>query len=291
MKKISLIICILILLCVLFSSCENEGDKIYVISREDGSGTRSVFVSLFGIFDDEGYDATTGYAEKTTSSSVLITTVAGNKNAIGYVSFGALSDAVKPVSVDGEEPTAENIRNGKYKLYRPFIICYNEVNQSELSKDFIEFILSSEGREIIEKDGFITAGNQTDAYLPKEVSGKLTLSGSTSVSPVIDRLSDEYKKYNPSVEIEIQQSGSGAGIQSAGSGISDIGMSSRDLTENESQNLKSIRIAYDGIAVVINKNNDIDNLYSREIRDIYLGNLTNWSNLIHLRRYEQKEGI
>lgn len=283
MKRTGLIM--IILACVLVSSCSNRSgeNEIYVISRENGSGTRSVFVSLFDIIDDEGYDATTGYAEKTTSSSVLITTVAGNKSSIGYVSFGSLSDSVKTVSVDGEEPTAENIKSGRYKLYRPFNICFKE-SQSELSKDFVSFILSTDGSKIIEKEGLIATSNHTHSYSPAGLSGKLTLSGSTSVSPVIDRLADEYKKSNPGVEIEIQQSGSGAGIQSAESGISDIGMSSRDLTAGESQRLISINIAYDGIAVVINKNNSIDNLYSEEIRDIYLGKLTNWKDLMLSRR-------
>ncbi|MDP4119343.1 MAG: extracellular solute-binding protein, partial [Bacillota bacterium] len=200
--------------------------EITVVSREDGSGTRGSFVELMKITDDRGNDATYDGAEITNSTSVMLTTVSGNKNAVGYVSLGSLSSDVKAVFVDGAEATTENVKSGKYKISRPFNVCYKDGSLSALAQDFLNFIISDEGQKIIDKEGYISV-EAGKSYKASGLKGKISLAGSTSVSPVMEVLADEYKKLNPNVTIEIQQNGSSAGISSAIEGVCDLGMSSR----------------------------------------------------------------
>ena len=279
MKRILVIALSVVLAVSAFAACSNDSTSIYVISREDGSGTRSAFTELLGIVDENENDATVGSAEKVTSTSTVITTVAGNKLAIGYISLGSLSDSVKAVSVDGVAPSVENVKNGTYKIARPFNICYKEDTLSELASDFVKFILSKEGQNVINENGYIMVSENAESYTASGLTGKITLAGSTSVSPVMDKLADAYKTLNANVEIEIQQSGSGAGIESATEGACDIGMSSRELKDTELATLKSVKIADDGIAVIVNKENTVSNLTSEQIKNIYLGNLTDWSEI------------
>lgn len=260
-----------------------EGDKqvslasISVISREDGSGTRDAFTELVGIMEDD-VDNTTVMAEITNSTSVMMTTVAGNEDAIGYVSLGSLNDSVKAISVDGVEPTTSNISDGLYKIARPFHIVTKET-VSDVAQDFIDFILSTDGQKIIEKEGYIKVESQKD-YSAKGLEGKVTMAGSTSVAPVMEILAEEYMKWNENVTIEIQQTGSGAGITSTIEGVCDIGMSSRDLKDTEiEQGVSATKIAMDGIAVIVNLDNTITNLTSEQIKEIFVGNLTKWSEV------------
>lgn len=259
---------------------DNSGvtGEITVVSREDGSGTRSAFTELLGIIDEQENDATTETAEITNSTSVMITTVEGNKNAIGYVSLGSLSDTVKEVKVDGVEGNAENVKNSTYKISRPFNLAYYDGKLSKVAQDFVDFIMSSDGQQIVDKEGYISIEEGTP-YKSTGLSGKVTLAGSTSVAPLINVIADEYKKLNPDVSVEIQESGSSAGIQSAMQKAVDIGMSSRELKDDEAKTLVTKQIAMDGIAVVVNKENKVDSLTSDQIKSIYLGETTTWDEV------------
>lgn len=252
--------------------------KIYPITREAGSGTRSAFSELFKIVDADGKDAITETAESTSSTSVMMTTVAGNKYSIGYVSLGSLSSEVKAVEIDGAECTVDNVKSGDYKISRPFNICYKDSKLSDVASDFKTYILSTEGQKIIESEGYIPIDNTT-SYKATKISGKVTIAGSTSVAPVMDKIKDSYEKLNPNVTIEIQESGSSAGIQSASEGAVDIGMSSRELSDDEAKVLKTEKIALDGISVIVNNENSIENLSSESVKSIYLGEITDWADI------------
>ena len=252
---------------------------ISVISREEGSGTRGAFVELMGIVDDSDNDITTIDAEITNSTSVMLTTVAGNKQSIGYVSLGSLSDDVKAVKVDGVEASVDDIKNGSYSVSRPFLVAYKDGQLSELAQDYLKYILSADGQAIISENGYISVSDSAEAYTASGLSGKLVFAGSTSVSPVMEKLADAYKALNPDVTIEIQQTGSGAGITSAIEGVCDFGMSSRELKESEAAELKADQIALDGIAVIVNNENPTDDISSENIKNIYLGEVTNWEDV------------
>lgn len=263
------------------SSAEESLGEITVVSREDGSGTRDAFVELMGIVDADENDATTVTAEITNSTSVMMTTVAGNESAIGYVSLGSLdASQVKAVKVDGAEATVDNINNGSYKVSRPFVICYVEDNLSDLAKDFIAYIMSTDGQKIIEEEKYIPV-DTTEAYVVPEtaLTGEISISGSTSVGPVMEKLAAAYMGINTGVKISIEQSGSGAGIKAATEKVSDIGMSSRALKDSEKTALKDTTIALDGVAVIVNKANPVENLTSEQIKNIYLGEVTDWSEV------------
>lgn len=272
------------------TGCGNDGNDgndgsgisadsdITVIAREEGSGTRSAFVELMGVVDADDKDITVSTAEITSSTSVMLTTVKDNVAAIGYVSLGSLSDDVKAVKVDGVEATAENVKNGSYKVSRPFNIAYKEDKLSDLAKDFISYIMSNEGQAIIEEEGYIAVG-ATESYTASNLEGKVVLAGSTSVAPVMEKLAEEYMKLNSGVTIEIQQSGSSAGMTSTIEDACDIGMASRDVKDSEiAEGLTATKIAVDGIAVIVNKENTFaDDLTSEQIKGIYLGEITTWS--------------
>ncbi len=252
---------------------------ITVISREEGSGTRGAFVELMKIEDDDG-DHTVDTAEISNSTSVVTQTVAGNKSAIGYISLGSLNDTVKAVQVDGVEPTVENIKAGSYAVSRPFEICYKEENLTDLGKDFISYIMSAEGQKLVNQEGYIAMDERGESYTGSGLSGNLSLNGSTSVSPLMEKLAEAYKALNPDVTIDIQQTGSGAGITATIDGSCEIGMSSRALKEEElSQGVTEQQIALDGIAVIVNQENGVQNLTSQQIRQIFVGEITNWADL------------
>ncbi len=260
-----------------FTGCGASGKGITVISREDGSGTRSAFTELTGVAVDD-VDNTTPSAEISNSTAVVIQSVIGNENAIGYISLGSMSDGVKAVAVDGVEATAENVVNGSYKLSRPFNIAVKE-DLSELAEDFVTFILSADGQKIVEEKGYIRA-SENGAYTSKGLTGTIVCAGSTSVAPVMEKLADRYKELNEGVTIEIQQTGSSAGITSAIEGVCDIGMASRKLKDSEiSQGLEATVIALDGIAVIVNRANETDSLTTEQIKGIYTGEITDWSIL------------
>ena len=259
---------------------DTENNPITVVSREDGSGTRGAFIELFGIEEKndagEKVDHTTDTAEITNSTAVMMTTVAGNENAIGYVSLGSLNDTVKAVTIDGAEATAENIKNGTYSVARPFNIATGK-EVSEVTQDFISFILSEDGQAVVEENGYISQGNK-GAFESTQAKGKIIVAGSSSVTPVMEKLKEAYLAINPNATIEVQQSDSTTGMTSVMEGMCDIGMASRDLKDSElAAGLNPTVIAMDGIAVVVNKNNPVNDLTSEQIKDIFTGALTEWS--------------
>ena len=275
-KKLLTVLVAAALAAATLVSCGKQNDTITVVSREDGSGTRGAFTELMGI-EKDGTDRTYAKAEISNSTSVVISTVAGNKNAIGYISLGSLNDSVKAVKIDGVDATVDNVKNGSYKISRPFIIATKD-GISDLAADFIKFILSDDGQAIVSEKYITVSGS--GAYTASGLSGKVTLAGSTSVSPLMDELAAAYKELNPDVVIEIQQSGSGAGIQSALEGVCDIGMSSRELKDSEKEaGLTPTVMALDGIAVIVNKDNRISTLSSEQIQSIYIGESTSWADV------------
>ena len=276
MKRTIAVMLALIMVITVLTGCGGANTDISVISREEGSGTRDAFVEIMGIKVDDK-DNTTANAEISSSTSVVITTVSGNENAIGYVSMGSLNDTVKAISVDGAKATVENVKSGDYKVARPFNIVTGK-NVSDLAKDFISFIMSEDGQNIIEEEGYIKIAEGAEKYNKSTgLSGRIVLAGSTSVAPVMDVLADAYKDINPDVEIEIQQTGSGAGITSTIEGACDIGMSSRDLKDEETaKGVSQTKIAMDGIAVIVNLENSVENLTSEQVRQIFTGELTTW---------------
>lgn len=255
---------------------------ITVVSREDGSGTRGAFIELFGIEEKndagEKIDLTTDLAEITNSTAVMMTTVAGNTNAIGYVSLGSLDDSVKVLSIDGVEATVANIKNGTYSVARPFNIATGK-EVSEAAQDFINFILSDEGQAVVEENGYISQGS-TGAFESTMVEGKVIVAGSSSVTPVMEKLKEAYLAINTNASIEVQQSDSTTGMTSAMEGMCDIGMASRELKDSELEaGLTPTVIAMDGIAVVVNHENAVDNLESAQVKDIFTGKVTDWSEV------------
>lgn len=258
-----------------------EGE-ITVISREDGSGTRGAFVELFGIeekVDGEKVDMTTDYAQVTNSTSVMMTGVAQNPKAIGYISLGSLDDSVKALKVDGAEASTENVKNDTYKISRPFNVATKE-GVSEVAQDFMDYILSEEGQKIVEESGYISAAENAEAYAGNKPKGKVVVGGSSSVTPVMEKLKEGYEAVNPDAEIEIQQSDSTTGMESALSGTYDIGMASRALKDTETEKgLTGTQIALDGIAVIVNKENSLADITSDQVKDIYTGEITDWSEL------------
>ena len=257
---------------------EKDNASITVISREEGSGTRDAFVELMGIVDENDNDITIQTAEITNSTSVMTSTVAGNKSAIGYVSLGSLSEEVKALQLDGVEPSTQAVKSGEYKLQRPFNIAYINGSLSDTAKDFVSYIMSTDGAKIIDGEGYISTDTQT-TYKASGKKGTVTLAGSTSVAPLMNVLADQYKALNPDVKIEIQESGSSAGIQSAIEGAVDIAMSSRDLKDDEAKTLQATQIALDGIAVIANKENSVTNITSQQVKQVYTGEITSWSEI------------
>lgn len=253
---------------------------ITVVSREDGSGTRGAFIELFGIeekVDGEKVDKTTEEASITNSTSVMMTTVAGDENSIGYISLGSLNDTVKAVKIDGAEATAENVVNGTYKVSRPFNIVLGE-ETSETAQDFIDYIMSAEGQQIIEDEGYIKIDDEAPAFEGGDVSGKVVVAGSSSVSPVMEKLKEAYEAVNGDVSIEVQTSDSTTGVNSTAEGICDIGMASRELKDEET-GVTAQAIAKDGIAVVVNPSNEIEDLTSEQVKAVFTGETTEWEEL------------
>ena len=271
-------------LCLMASAAVAEfdaGKQIDVISREDGSGTRGAFVELTGVeqkIDGKKVDMTTEDAQITNNTAVMMTTVAGDTYAIGYISLGSLNDSVKAVKVAGVEATAENVKSGAYKVARPFNIAWKEDALSDADKDFIAYILSSEGQAIVNANGYV-GSDDAAAYEAAGVTGKVVVAGSSSVSPVMEKLAEAYMAANTGVEIEIQTSDSTTGMTSAMEGACEIGMASRELKEAEAAELESTAIAMDGIAVIVNNENPVENLSLEQIGAIYTGETTVWNEL------------
>jgi len=253
---------------------------ISVISREDGSGTRGAFTELLGIVDANGNDATTATAVVTNSTATVLTTVAGDPAAIGYVSLGSLNDSVKALQIDGVTPSIGTVKDGSYVVARPFNVVTTP-GLSAPAKDFLAFVLSEDGQGIVEENGYVAVADDAQAYAPSgNVSGKVTVAGSSSVTPVMEKLAEAYQEANPDVEVEVQQSDSSTGVQGAIDGICDIGMASRALKDSEtSQGVTETTIAMDGIAVIVNRDAAVSGLTSDQVRSIYLGEVTDWGEV------------
>lgn len=253
--------------------------SITVVSREDGSGTRGAFVELIGVEDEDGNDITTEDAVINNSTNVMMTTVAGDEYAIGYVSLGSLNETVKALKVDGAEATAENILNGSYKVSRPFNIA-TKGDMSDVTKDFISFIMSDEGQAIVEEEGYIPSESK-GAYAGTEVEGKVVVAGSSSVSPVMEKIIEAYKAVNTKAEIELQTNDSSTGMSMASEGTCDIGMASRELKDSELEaGLQPIVMATDGIAIVVNNANTLEDITAEQIKSIYVGEVFTWDEII-----------
>lgn len=263
------------------SSFDTKKD-IGVVSREDGSGTRGAFVELFGVEvkNDDGTkkDMTTKEAVIAKQTDVMMTNVAGDKYAIGYISLGSLNDTVKALSINGAAATAENVKNGSYEIKRPFIIA-TKGSPTGLAQDFIGFVLSADGQAVIGKS-YIPVDDGAAAYAGSKPSGKIVIAGSSSVTPIMEKLVEAYLGINTNAQIEVQQSDSSAGMTGAIEGTCDIGMSSRELKDSELEKLTPTKIALDGIAVIVNNENPVSNLAKEQVKAIFTGETTAWGDVI-----------
>ena len=267
------------------SSESEQAQTINVYSREDGSGTRGAFVELIGLEDTDSsgnkIDCTTDSASITNSTSVMMTSVAEDDNGIGYISLGSLNDSVKALDIDGVTPSAENILAGDYTIARPFNLITNaDKEMDDVTQDFVNFILSKDGQEIIADNGFIPIKSDSDSYTPTALTGKVSVAGSSSVYPVMEKLQEAYCSINPNIEVEVQQSDSTTGINLAIDGTCNLGMASRDLKDSEiEQGAQNITIARDGIAVIVSPNSSLKNITKENVRDVFNGTITSWDEL------------
>jgi len=269
------------------SSSSNEASapsgSVSVYSREDGSGTRGAFVELFEIqekgADGKNIDMTTLSAAITNSTSVMMTSVSSDKNGIGYISLGSLNNTVKALKIDGAEATAENVKNGTYKISRPFNIA-TKAGLSEVTQDFIDFIMSADGQAVIEDSGYVAIDSAAKAYAASGKTGKIVVAGSSSVTPVMEKLAEAYKALNSGVTIEVQQSDSTTGMNMTKDGTCDIGMASRDLKDSESSDLTGLAIAMDGIAVIVSNDMALDALTSAQVKSIFTGEAATWEDAL-----------
>lgn len=256
--------------------------EVSVYSREDGSGTRGAFVELMGIEEKdasgEKVDMTTTSAVITNSTSVMMTSVAGDENGIGYISLGSLNDTVKALKIDGAEATAANVKSGDYQVARPFNIVTKD-GLSDVAQDFIDFIMSSDGQKIVEEEGYISVAESAAAYTGSDQSGKIVIAGSSSVTPVMEKLAEAYKAINSGVTIEVNQSDSTTGVNMATEGTCDIGMVSRELKDSETGVTPTV-IAQDGIAIIVNNASTVDGLSSEQVKGIYTGEIANWEDVL-----------
>lgn len=287
-KRIAMLLTAVMVGSVLLTGCGKDAETtdeasgpITICSREDGSGTRGAFVELMGIeeeIDGEKVDMTTVEAKITNSTSVMMTTVQGDVNAIGYISLGSLNDTVKAVKIDGVDATAENVENGTYTVVRPFNVAVNG-ELSEAAQDFMNYIMSEEGQAVVADNGYIAIPG-VSAYEGGTATGDVVVAGSSSVTPVMEKLKEAYAAVNPNVNIEVQQSDSTTGMQSTIDGLCDIGMASRELKDSELEaGLIGTVIAQDGIAVIVNNESGIDELTSEQVKAIYTGEVLDWEEL------------
>lgn len=262
-------------------AAETSNEPITVISREDGSGTRGAFIEITGIEEKEGdtkVDRTTVDAVVQKSTNAVLMTVNGDKNAIGYISLGSLNDSVKAAKVEGVEASADNVLDGSYKIARPFNIVYKG-EADGLKKDFIDFMMSKEGQEMVLENKYVQVDTAAAEYKQNSQSGKLVVGGSTSVTPLMEKFAEKYMEMYPDVKIEIQSTGSSAGIQAAIEGAADLGMASRDLSDEEKAELTNVVIAKDGIAVIVNNENAVDDLSLDQIKAIFVGETKTWGDI------------
>ncbi len=275
MKKI---VTTILILCLLLSAaaCGAEEQTITVISREEGSGTRSAFTELSGVAQD-GVDHTYARAEISSSTAVVLQTVAGNSNAIGYISLGALGGEVKALSIDGVAPSAAAVKDGSYPLARPFLLGTLGELRPEV-QDFLNYILSDLGQSMISEAGYVAVSE--GAYESSGCSGTVKVAGSSSVAPVMEKLAEAYMVLNPGVKVEVQTFDSSTGLSSLADGLCDIAMSSRNLKDSETaKGIVPVTICMDGIAVIVNPANSAEGLTLAQLRSIFVGEITDWTEL------------
>ena len=258
-------------------------NDIAVISREDGSGTRGAFIELFGVEQKneagEKIDYTTVEATVTNNTSVMMTTVANDVYAIGYISLGSLNDTVKAVKIDGVEASVENIKNGTYTVNRPFNVAVKE-GLSDAAQDFLNYIMSVEGQAVVEEEGYIKIDEAAAAFETNGAEGKVVVAGSSSVTPVMEKLKEGYAQVNANVEIEINTSDSSTGVSQAIEDTCDIGMASRALKDTETaEGVTEVTIAKDGIAVIVNNESPVEDLTTETVKNIYVGDILTWSEI------------
>ncbi len=286
MKRVTAVL-LAVALCAVLCSCLAAQEfvlphEITVVSREDGSGTRSAFVTLLGLMSetDSGaqWDNTTLEAQITNNTAVMIATVAGDPYAVGYISMGSLSAQTTALSIDGVAPTPAAVADGSYPLSRPFLLVL-PAEPDAATADFLTYLSSTAAAAVIENAGFVPAAPTGD-YSAGALSGRIVVSGSSSVAPVMEKLKEAYETLNPNVNIEIQMSDSTTGVTSVSEGICDLGMSSRALSAAELASVGSVQtLALDGIAVIVNELNPLRQLSSAQLRDIYSGALSDWSEV------------
>lgn len=254
---------------------------ITVVSREDGSGTRGAFTEITGVLSDENgdeVDNTTVEAMIQNSTNGVMTAVAGDTNSIGYISLGSLNDSIRAIKINGIEATNETVKGGEYELARPFNIAWKDSYVGEIGEDLIKFIFSTEGQKIVEEEGYVKV-EEGEEYSPANLEGQITVAGSTSVTPVMEKLAEAYKVHNPNVTIDIQSTGSSAGMTSAMAETAQIGMASRELKDEESAMLEYKPIAIDGIAVIVNNDNPLEDLTVEQVKEVFVGNILSWSEI------------
>lgn len=287
MKKAISILAAAVLAAAMFAGCSGENSSsgasgaITVITREDGSGTRGAFIELTGVEKKDGEgnrsDETTLSALTSKSTDAVLTQVKGDVNAIGYISLGSMNQNVKALKIEGVEATIDNIKADKYAIARPFNIAVKG-DVSDVTADFIKFIMSADGQKVIEENGYVAVNDSAEAYTPADVSGTIKINGSSSVTPVMTKLKEAYEKINDKADIEIQQTDSSTGMKTVAEGSCDIGMASRELKDTESE-LNGTTIAKDGIAIIVNPNNELDDITVENIRKIYVGEVTSWEDV------------
>lgn len=290
MKKFIAVLSMVSMVAAMAAGCGSDSGKsdsgksgewdasknISVVSREEGSGTRGAFTELFGVVDENDNDMTTLEAQTTNNTSVMMTTVSENEYAIGYISLGSLDESlVKALKIDGAAATAENIENGSYKVSRPFNVAVKPDLDNPVATDFLAFIMSTDGQAVVQEEGYIPVSD-VQAYAGTQPEGKAVVGGSSSVSPVMEKLIEAYKSANPNAEIELQTTDSTTGMTNAIEGSYDIGMASRELKDEEAAQLTGTVIATDGIAVIVNLNNPTDDMSADQVKSIYVGDVTTW---------------
>lgn len=291
MRKRNFLLLVLALGISLISGCgqvdgedtsSDSSELINVVSREDGSGTRGAFVEIVGVLekDSDGNENDNTYEEAIVQNGTdsVMTTVSGDENSIGYISLGSLDDRVKSLKIEGVEAISENLQTESYKIFRPFNIAYNK-DSNPLADDFLSFILSSQGQDIVVEEGYVEINTDLKDYKSSSQEGKLVVAGSTSVSPIMEKLAEQYEELNPEVSIEIQSTGSSAGMQSVMEASADMGMASRELKDSEKEELSHEAIAIDGIALIINNANTLESITLDEVKSIYTGEITTWNEL------------
>ncbi|WP_225744469.1 substrate-binding domain-containing protein [Marinilactibacillus sp. Marseille-P9653] len=260
----------------------DTSNTMNVVVREDGSGTRDAFNEITGVLSEDGNtDNTYQAATIQNGTNGVITTVSGDTNGIGYISIGSMSDQVKGVNVDGAAPTDEEIVDGNYAISRPFNMAYGE-DLSPVAQEFWDFIFSAEGQDVVEESGYIKVDQEAPAYEEAEgIEGTISLAGSTSVSPVAEALSESFTAMYPDVSFDISATGSSAGVTAAQDGTADIGMASREITDEEGATISHEAIALDGIAVIVNTENPLEDLTLDQVQQIFTGEVTTWEDVMN----------